>query len=153
MYAILARGIVVVVACMHIIVGVTSNHFAIFVTNRDIRCNTAHATGTHNAASLLLTHHDDILMTSLCLRHRHHLIEVGTAGWSQRACDTHITSLCDVLVRCIHICPVLCPKCVNLAPVYMFVITILARAWCVIVTDVDVSLGADTAVPRQVSNT
>ena len=152
MYAIIARCTVVAADCMHIMVGVATNHFAIFVTNRETRCNTAHVIGAHNVASLLLTHHDDILMTSLCLRHRHRLIEVDTAGWPQRTCDTHITSLCDVLVRCIHICRVLCPKCFNLAPVYMFVITILALAWCVIAADVEIAFGADTTLPTPVSN-
>ena len=80
MYAIFARGIVGVVACMHIIVGVTSNYFAIFETNRDIRSGTMYATRSHNAASLLLIHLDDILVTSLGWRHRRRCIDVSTTG-------------------------------------------------------------------------
>ena len=80
MYAIFARGIVVVVACMHIMVGVTSNHFAIFVTNRDIRSDTMHATRSHNVASLLLIHLDDILVTSLGWRHRRRCIDASTTS-------------------------------------------------------------------------
>ena len=78
MYAIFARGIVVVVDGVHIIVGVTSNHFAIIVTNRDIRSDTMHTTRSHSDASLLLIIPDDILVTSLGLRHRRRCIDVRT---------------------------------------------------------------------------